>query len=130
MFRMHEQASDVQNSCYYEGTNAFISRSTDMQDGELYTCGSNESGQLGFRPTISDQQEQCSHSTPSRVNALESHRVLQVACGQNHTVAVLDSGAIASFGASEFGQLGQGSESTIQPLPRVVRGTPGMRFLR
>lgn len=97
-----------------------------LQDGELYTCGSNENGQLGSRPQAASEMR----PAPGRVTALESHRVVHAACGQGHTVAVLDSGALAAFGAAEFGQLGHGGESTMQPLPRVVRGTPGMRFAR
>ena len=40
-------------------------------------------------------------------------------------------GQLASWGASEFGQLGQGSEELSQPLPRIVKGgVKDVRFAR
>ena len=38
---------------------------------------------------------------------------------------------MASWGASEFGQLGQGGEELSQPLPRIVKGgAKDVRFAR
>ena len=39
-----------------------------------------------------------------------------------------DAGAIATWGASEFGQLGQGRAGEDQPTPRVIKGTREVFF--
>ena len=68
-------------------------------DAELWTTGSNDSCQLGHK----------GHDTqlyPSRVQALDAHGVCQVACGQQHMLAVADGGALCAWGAADLGQLG------------------------
>lgn len=68
-------------------------------DAELWTSGSNDSCQLGHK----------GHETqlyPSRVQALDAHGVCQVACGQQHMLAVADGGAVCAWGAADLGQLG------------------------
>ena len=42
-----------------------------------------------------------------RVEGLETYRVVSAACGQDHSVAVTDGEQLASWGAGEYGQLGQ-----------------------
>ena len=69
-------------------------------DAELWTTGSNDSCQLGHK----------GHDTqlkPSRVEALDAHGVCQIACGQQHMLAVADQGALCTWGAADLGQLGQ-----------------------
>jgi hypothetical protein len=39
-------------------------------------------------------------------------------------------GLLASWGASEFGQLGQGGEGVDQPQPRVVKAARDVKFAR
>ncbi|CAM6124002.1 unnamed protein product [Calypogeia fissa] len=95
-------------------------------DGELFTTGSNDSGQLGARVG------ELSQLFPVRVAALDMYTICHVACGQNHTVAVTDNGALASWGASEFGQLGHkevaGKVDAVQP--RIVKGSRDHQFVR
>ena len=45
-----------------------------------------------------------------------SPKCLQIACGKNHILCLLDGGLAASFGSNYFGQLGHGDEnSSMQP---------------
>ncbi|OAE31917.1 hypothetical protein AXG93_4485s1040 [Marchantia polymorpha subsp. ruderalis] len=94
-------------------------------DGELYTTGNNECGQLGAK----SRELQL---LPIRVAALDTYTISHVACGQKHTVAVTDTGALASWGAAEFGQVGHkeaaGSVDSVQP--RIVKGTRELQFVR
>lgn len=53
----------------------------ESDEGEVYTTGSNDSGQLGVRGR--DRQV-----VPTRVTALDTHIVTHIACGSTHTVAV------------------------------------------
>ena len=75
-------------------------------DAELWTTGSNDSCQLGHK----------GHETqlyPSRVQALDAHGVCQVACGQQHMLAVADGGALCAWGAADLGQLGMHTQTQM-----------------
>lgn len=50
-------------------------------DGELYTCGANQFGQLGYQTDLNIKQA-------GRVTTLSDHKVTMVACGDTFTVAV------------------------------------------
>ena len=69
-------------------------------DGDLYTCGSNEAGQLGRK-----KGDPC--TTATRVDALDNFSMQHVACGEAHTLAIVDNGSVASWGSSDYGQLGE-----------------------
>lgn len=70
-------------------------------NGELYTCGMNDTGQLG----LDNLQHQ---AAPCRVEALEGHEIVEAACGLYHTIVCSSKGAIFSFGKNDYGQLGLG----------------------
>jgi len=68
------------------------------ESGELWTWGRNSCGQLG-RPK-SDY--------PGRVKLNE--KIVQVACGRNHTLALTDNGQVISFGGLKDGCTGHGTK--------------------
>ncbi len=74
-------------------------------NGELYTWGANESGQLGRAST------QGSLPAPERaffalhLQALEP-RITHVACGARHTLVITDRSLVLAFGDNSFGQCG------------------------
>lgn len=94
-------------------------------DGELYMTGNNDSGQLGARL----RESQLSFV---QVSALDTYRISHVACGQAHSIAVTDVGALVSWGAAELGQLGHkdvvGVVDVIQP--RIIKGMRELHFVR
>ncbi|XP_002985532.2 probable E3 ubiquitin-protein ligase HERC4 [Selaginella moellendorffii] len=94
-------------------------------EGELYTTGSNDSGQLGTKSFG------CEFS-PVRVSSLDTSLVSHVATGQGHTVAVTDTGSLVSWGCGEFGQLGLKDAAGVfnSPLPRFLRGSRELLFVR
>ena len=51
-------------------------------DGELYTCGANQFGQLGYQTDFNSKQA-------GQVVALKDHKVSRVECGDTFTVAVV-----------------------------------------
>ena len=78
------------------------------KSGHLYTVGSNNMGQLGIgdlpvQPSFSRQ----STSSPCLVESLKSHRVEQVSCGRDFTIAILRPNAFDSNGLlnSEYTQV-------------------------
>ncbi|XP_020530583.1 ultraviolet-B receptor UVR8-like [Amborella trichopoda] len=94
-------------------------------EGDLFMTGNNDSGQLGVR----SRESQLSSM---RVSSLDIYRISHVACGQAHTVAVTDMGAVVSWGASEFGQLGHKDAIDVVDViqPRIVKGTRDLHFVR
>lgn len=99
-------------------------------DGELYTWGANDEGQCGIRMagtchTISETA--CAETNfllprPTRVETLENFKVGTVACGDAHTVVLLDDGNVLTVGRGEYGQLGVGTP----PAERSDRNLAGI----
>jgi hypothetical protein len=96
-----------------------------------YVWGSNDAGQLGIRSAGAELAE------PRRVEALDNFKVLGVACGPSHTLAIVDHNAsLAAWGRAEYGALGLGeggggSEGPTRiDVPRVLRGAGAPHALR
>lgn len=65
------------------------------------TCqGNNRVGSLGVGNTHS-HKDPCSISLPGKVS---------LACGEHHTIALLQDGSLFSWGSNSLGQIGQGAE--------------------
>lgn len=73
-------------------------------DGALYTCGLGTDGQLGLGDMTKN------HGVPQRVYGIDG-RVTAAACGNRHTLALTDVGAVYAFGCNKHGQLGTLSEN-------------------
>ncbi|KAL4458643.1 hypothetical protein ABPG75_013508 [Micractinium tetrahymenae] len=85
--------------------------------GEVFTCGSNRHGQLGYAVD--------SQPTPRRVSLLRQ-RVVAVAAANKHSVAVTAGGDVYTWGCNVLGQLGYGtSDSVSNPAPRLVEAMKG-----
>ena len=67
-------------------------------DGSLFSCGRNDSGQLGHGDTVDKKTPQCVSNCP--------RGVVSVSCGQFHTVAATSAGTAFACGKNDFGQLG------------------------
>lgn len=102
-------------------------------DGSLYTWGDGQYGQLGRANLPS------SHSTvPRLVDAFADEGVHMVACGNFHTLAVTQTGALYTCGCGERGRLGLGDgidRHTFEQIPphkfegaRVVTAAAGHEF--
>uniref|UniRef100_A0A0B7B3C0 HECT domain-containing protein n=2 Tax=Arion vulgaris TaxID=1028688 RepID=A0A0B7B3C0_9EUPU len=93
------------------------------QAHEVFTWGRNDSGQLG-RGNISKAEQQI----PKLVKSLAIHCVLQVSCGNDHTLTLTNDGLMFTWGSNSYGQLGLGRRtSEYQNLPELiscVRGIP------
>jgi alpha-tubulin suppressor-like RCC1 family protein len=86
------------------------------ENGDLYTCGINSEGQLGFGYTSED----CTIFDKSLLS-----NVTNVCCGENHTVAITSGsgGTLYTFGRGDEGQLGLGTSSenwNDQPTPTQI----------
>ncbi|KAJ3362958.1 hypothetical protein GGF32_005098 [Allomyces javanicus] len=81
--------------------------------GDLYVWGANRHGQCGTGATSTAQ------ATPYRVPI--DARVIDVACGSHHTIALLETGAVVAFGHNKFGQLGA---PIVEPGIKHVESSP------
>ncbi|XP_052121227.1 uncharacterized protein LOC113205965 [Frankliniella occidentalis] len=85
-----------------------------VRNSGLFTWGRNIQGSLGIGPSMT----RLSQPRPILTfNSLRT-RVLSVACGQNHTLALTENG-LYSWGSSIYGQLGLGKISQ-SPYPRLI----------
>ena len=82
--------------------------------GAVMTSGSNAYGQLGH----GDARRRYAFQ---RVESLRGASVATVACGEDHTGAVLSGGGLYLWGRGDWGQLGTG-DGRSHWKPRAVRG--------
>lgn len=78
----------------------------------LYTWGSNACGQLG-------QEKKTGIAKPFLVTLPESFRIVEVACGDLHTVIRDEEGLVFATGNNAFGQLGNGTKSDTEHFSLV-----------
>jgi alpha-tubulin suppressor-like RCC1 family protein len=94
-------------SCGYQHTIALDSTS------QVHAWGNNNSGQLGNNTTSNN-------IVPINISTFGSiigRNVVAITCGGNHTLALDSTGQIHAWGYNSFGQLGNGTTSTIQIVP-------------
>ncbi|ORJ53140.1 beta-propeller fold lactonase family protein, partial [Geothermobacter hydrogeniphilus] len=87
--------------------------------GTVWAWGSNSAGQLGLPPGSN-------LSWPDRVpNPLASGRVVAIAAGRDHSLALRDDGRLQSWGWNYYGQLGDGTTQDRYNLD-LVRDANGL----
>ncbi|XP_075905855.1 putative E3 ubiquitin-protein ligase HERC6 [Nelusetta ayraudi] len=90
--------------------------------GRLFSWGAAEDGQLGISPPPSGYID-----TPRCVPTPLAVRVIQVACGNAHSLALTIGGEVLSWGSNSHGQLGHGKEvSPSLPTPAQVAALTGV----
>lgn len=52
----------------------------------------------------------CRSYSPTKVLGMDNLKIVSAACGWRHTMAVLDTGALYTFGWNKYGQLGMGDD--------------------
>uniref|UniRef100_A0A336LYC2 CSON004352 protein n=1 Tax=Culicoides sonorensis TaxID=179676 RepID=A0A336LYC2_CULSO len=87
--------------------------------GQVFSWGSNELSQLGFE-TENDV------TTPKIIRTLATKRVIQIACGQFHSLALTDSGDLYAWGANGYGQLGLGMTCEKVTKPTLIKSLQGV----
>jgi len=78
-----------------------------LDNGTLKCWGAGFQGQLGYDSQTAIGATNASMNSLGTVNVGTNRTVLQVACGQSHTCALLDDGSVKCWGDNTRGQLGQ-----------------------
>ncbi|XP_027445120.1 RCC1 and BTB domain-containing protein 2 isoform X3 [Zalophus californianus] len=92
-------------------------------DGEVFAWGYNNSGQVGSGSTANQP-------IPRRVmGCLQNKVVVNIACGQMCSMAVVNTGEVYVWGYNGNGQLGLGSSGN-QPTPCRIAALQGIRVQR
>jgi len=73
-----------------------------LADGTMRAWGRNDTGQLGDGTTTNRR-------SPVAVSGPTGVRIVQVAGGRNHTIALADDGTVYAWGSNGSGQLGDGT---------------------
>ncbi|CAG8458666.1 3548_t:CDS:2 [Diversispora eburnea] len=107
------------------------------KEGICYGWGSNRYGQLGLLiknlkegEKKKKQNDNYCYFTPTRIEIKqinEEEKIIDVACGQNHSAVLTQGGDLYTFGLNKCGQLGYASPLKIQncEIPRKVFNLPG-----
>ncbi|XP_039864537.1 probable E3 ubiquitin-protein ligase HERC6 isoform X1 [Simochromis diagramma] len=87
--------------------------------GHVFSWGAGEDGQLGL-PTPSNSHR------PSKVPVPLPIPIIQVACGNSHSLALTKGGDVFSWGLNSHGQLGLGKEVPVQDTPVIICALAGV----
>eukprot|EP01124_Arcella_intermedia_P025800 TRINITY_DN4698_c0_g1_i3.p1 TRINITY_DN4698_c0_g1~~TRINITY_DN4698_c0_g1_i3.p1 ORF type:complete len:564 (-),score=118.01 TRINITY_DN4698_c0_g1_i3:511-2202(-) len=90
-------------------------------DHSLYACGFNRSGQLG----TGDIRQ---HEEPVKVRPICGD-VIQVKCGEFHSLALTSDGSLYAWGSNQLGQLGLSEEKKLLVPTKVLAAPPGLKSI-
>ncbi|XP_068967213.1 probable E3 ubiquitin-protein ligase HERC4 [Bombus flavifrons] len=102
-----KKASEIQQIACGENYTVVITH-----DGEIYSCGNNDYGQLGHEQGRKRLQ---------LILGLDAFVFKKAACGAYHTIAVNEWGQLFSWGCNSEGQLGLNSKNFMECSPRMVK---------
>ncbi|XP_070826622.1 probable E3 ubiquitin-protein ligase HERC6 [Chaetodon trifascialis] len=89
--------------------------------GDVFSWGAKEEGQCGVSLNLLHNSHR-----PSKVPIPLPVPVIQVTCGNSHSLALTEGGDVLSWGLNSHGQLGLGKEVSLQYTPVLVQALTGV----
>lgn len=80
-------------------------------DGTVFSCGRNDSGQLGHGDTVDKKTPQAVLSAPKNI--------VSISCGQFHTAACTTQGIVYVCGKNDYGQLGLDGTASLKFFSKI-----------
>jgi alpha-tubulin suppressor-like RCC1 family protein len=94
-----------------------------LEDGTVWMWGEDKDGLLGTGKVTPSWQSGKQQFTPARVNGID--RVVQIAGGYNHMLALKADGTVWAWGANKYAQLGMGLGDS-RGVPVQIRSLTGV----
>ncbi|XP_053477990.1 probable E3 ubiquitin-protein ligase HERC6 [Ictalurus furcatus] len=94
--------------------------------GQVFSWGAGGEGQLGHNNLVA----KCLKPVPLVIPLPVQIPVVQVACGNFHSLALTKGGEVYSWGQNKYGQLGLGKSVDLQPEPALVRALVGVPVIQ
>ncbi|KAK3573274.1 hypothetical protein QTP86_019228 [Hemibagrus guttatus] len=94
--------------------------------GQVFSWGAGGEGQLGIISPVA----KCLKPMPAQIHLPFQIPVVQVACGNYHSLALTKGGEVLSWGQNKYGQLGLGKSVELQPLPALIRSLVGVPVIQ
>ncbi|XP_053088383.1 probable E3 ubiquitin-protein ligase HERC6 isoform X2 [Pangasianodon hypophthalmus] len=94
--------------------------------GQVFSWGAGGEGQLGHSSPVA----KCPKPVPFPIQLPFQIPVVQVACGNFHSLALTKGGEVFSWGQNKYGQLGLGKSVDLQPEPALVRFLVGVPVIQ
>lgn len=82
------------------------------EEGKLWSWGANSNNELGTGDKVGGWK-------PRQISSLEDMRIIQIACGGYHSLALTEGGKVLSWGHGGHGQLGHSSIQN-QKVPTMI----------
>ncbi|TSK22496.1 putative E3 ubiquitin-protein ligase HERC6 [Bagarius yarrelli] len=102
------------------------SKETTKLPGQMFSWGAGGEGQLGHSIVVA----KCPKPMPIQIQVPFQIPVVQVACGNFHSLALTKGGEVISWGQNKFGQLGLGKSVELQPVPSLIRSLVGVPVIQ
>jgi hypothetical protein len=112
------EASKVKELCQkdvYDIRGGFYHTIARIKNGKVYVWGRNIYGVLG------NGKEDVNETTCPKIHTkLSAINLIDICCGDYHTLALTADGEIYSWGLNDAGQIGNGENSGCQPEPKKI----------
>jgi alpha-tubulin suppressor-like RCC1 family protein len=83
------------------------------EENKIYIWGNNESGQLG-----NGTNDEC--FVPQMPEKLMDDRIIDISCGNFHSLVLSECGRVYAWGDNRYGQIGDKSYNECQSMPKKL----------
>ncbi|KAI4884474.1 hypothetical protein NFI96_014102 [Prochilodus magdalenae] len=94
--------------------------------GQVFSWGGGGEGQLGISSPVAKSTKPGPVYVPSPLPI----PVIQIACGNFHSLALTNGGEVYSWGQNNYGQLGLGKAVALQAIPALVQSLTGVPVIQ